>query len=156
MTVNLGEIKKQLVIEQVLSKISYGRKPIRAKELVGTLGKMVAAEPALGPIVLMAARAAYSDLDDAVQKRSWNSSLSMSQGSLNGLKFFVNNLFDFDNCPIRSAATEISVLSLIGPPSSFIKTGFVSNHLRTKDEHIWASYASSFATCAYSIKGPQL
>ena len=156
MTVRLGETKKQLILEQVLATISYGQKPIMAKELAGTLGKMVAAEPALGPIVLMAARAAYSDLDDAVQKRGWNSSLLMSQGSLNGLKFFADNFSDFDNCPIRSAATEISVLSIIGPPSSFIKTGFVSNHLRTEDEHIWASDASSFATCAYSIKGPQL
>ena len=32
----------------------------------------------------------------------------------------------------------------------------MANHLRTTDEKIWASDASAFATCAYSIKGPEL
>ncbi|XP_045028545.1 uncharacterized protein LOC116931312 [Daphnia magna] len=79
--------------------IAYGPKPILAKELAGTLGKMVSTEPALGPVVIMAARAAYIELDAAVQGRGW---------------------------------------------STFL------------EEKIWASDASGFATCAYSIKGEKL
>ncbi|KAI9553720.1 hypothetical protein GHT06_021652 [Daphnia sinensis] len=117
---------------------------------------MVSTEPALGPVVIMAARAAYIELDAAVQGRGWSTFLTMSTESLNGLNFFVENSSDFDNSLIRSAATETSVLSIIGPPSSFTKSSFVSNHARTQEEKILASDASGFAICAYSIKGEKL
>jgi hypothetical protein len=80
----------------------------------------------------------------------------MSKEAQDGLQFFVDNCSEFDNSPIRSAATEISVLSIIGPPSSFMKSSFVANHVRTNEEKIWASDASGYATCAYSIKGDHL
>ncbi len=37
-----------------------------------------------------------------------------------------------------------------------MKTSFVANHTRTTEEKIWASDASGYATCAYSIKGEHL
>ncbi|KZR97789.1 Uncharacterized protein APZ42_007139, partial [Daphnia magna] len=89
MTVRLSEAKKQHTIQQVLKTIAYGPKPILAKELAGTLGKMVSTESALGPVVIMAARAAYIELDAAVQGRGWSTFLTMSTESLNGLNFFV-------------------------------------------------------------------
>ncbi|KZS08446.1 Uncharacterized protein APZ42_027551 [Daphnia magna] len=156
MTVRLGETKKQLILRQVEETIDYGPKPILARDLASTLGKMVAMEPALGPVVIMAARAAYIDLDKAVQQRGWGTRLVMSEESIKGMKFIVENCYKFDNSPIRSATTELSVLSIIGPPSSFMKQSFVANHARTKEEKIWASDASGFATCAYSIKGEHL
>ena len=79
-----------------------------------------------------------------------------SKEAQDGLQFFVDNCSEFDNSPIRSAATEISVLSIIGLPSSFMKSSFVANHVRTNEEKIWASDASGYATCAYSIKGDHL
>ena len=134
----------------------YGSKLIPAREFAGTLGKIVSTEPALGPVVIMAARASYVDLDEAIRQRGWNTQLKMSRESLDGLKFFAENCDDFDNTPIRSSATEISVLSIIGPPSAFMKSSFVANHVRTDEEKIWASDASGYATCAYSIKGDHL
>lgn len=80
----------------------------------------------------------------------------MREESLNGLRFFAENCSRFDNSPIRSVATEVSVLSIIGPPSSFMKSSFVVNHVRTDEEKIWASDASGYATCAYSVKGEHL
>lgn len=156
MTVRLQEAKKRRILKRVWDTISHGSKPIPAKELAGTLGKMVATEPALGPIVVMTARASYAILEEATQKRGWGTKLIMSNEALNGLKFFAENCSDFDDSPIRSAATEISVLSIIGPPTSFIKSSFVANHVRTDDEKIWASDTSGYATCAYSIKGDHL
>ena len=35
-------------------------------------------------------------------------------------------------------------------------SSFVANHVRTDEEKIWASDASGYATCAYSIKGDHL
>lgn len=156
MTVRLQEAKKRRILQQVLETILNGFQPIPARELAGILGKMVATEPALGPIVVMTARASYSVLEEATQKRGWGTKLVMSKEALDGLKFFAENFSEFDNSPIRSASTEISVLSIIGPPSSFIKSSFVANHVRTDDEKIWASDASGYATCAYSIKGDHL
>jgi hypothetical protein len=157
MTVRLGDFKRQQVIKRVWETISYGtNSSLPAKELAGTLGKIVATEPALGPVVIMAVRAAYSKLDEAVQRRGWHTKLQMDKESIDGLIFFAKNCCSFDNAPIRSAATEISVLSIIGPPGDFIKNGFVANHTRTNKENIWASDASGFATCAYSVKGDHL
>ena len=156
MTVRLGEIKKQLILRRVKETIDYGSKPILARDLASTLGKIVATEPALGPVVIMAARAAYIDLDTAVQQRGWGTHLIISEESIAGIKFIAENFNKFDNSPIRSTATEISVVSIIGPPTSFMKQSFVANHVRTNEERIWASDASGFATCAYSIKGEHL
>lgn len=156
MTVRLGESKKERILHQVLETIAHSSRPILARELAGTLGKIVATEPALGPVVVMAARASYIDLEKATQEKGWGIRLTMSQESLDGLRFFAENCSKFDNTPIRSAATEISVLSIIGPPSSFMKSSFVANHVRTEEEKIWASDASGYATCAYSIKGDHL
>ena len=152
-TVRLGETKKEAHLVKVKNKIDYGSNLILARDLASTLGKIVATEPALGPVVVMAARAAYIELDMAVQQRGWGTRLVMSEESINGMTFFVENCHMFDNSPVRSAATEISVLSIIGPPSSFMKQSFVANHARTREQKIWASDASCFATCAYSIKG---
>ena len=122
MSVRLNETKRHRILQQVATTIEYGSTPIPARQLAKTLGKIVATEPALGPVVIMASRAAYSNLDDATTKRGWNTELKMSKEALDGLRFFVDNCSIFDNSPIRSAATEISVLSIIGPPDSFMKT----------------------------------
>jgi hypothetical protein len=156
MNVRLGDIKKQQILKQVWETIARGQNMLPAKELAGTLGKIIATEPALGPIVFMAARAAYLRLDEAVFNRGWHTQLTMDKESIDGLTFFAENCSTFDNAPIRTAATEISVLSIIGPPGDFIKRGFVANHTRTDKKKIWASDASGYATCAYSIKGDHL
>ena len=156
MTVRLGDAKRQQILKQVWETIAHGTKLLPAKELAKTLGKIVATEPALGPVVIMTARAAYSKLDEAVRCRGWHTWLQMDKESIDGLIFFAENCCSFDNAPIRSAATEISVVSIIGPPDNFIKKGFVANHTRTNKENIWASDASGFATCAYSVKGDHL
>jgi hypothetical protein len=156
MTVRLTDAKKQQILKQVWETISLASNKLPAKELAKTLGKIVATEPALGPVVIMAARAAYLRLDEAVCDRGWHTQLTMDKESIDGLTFFAENCSSFDNSPIRSAATEISVLSIIGPPDNFIKKGFVANHARTDNEKIWASDASGYATCAYSIKGDHL
>jgi hypothetical protein len=90
------------------------------------------------------------------RQKGWNKTFVMSQEAHDGLKFFVDNCPKFENSFIRSAATEIYVLSIIGPPSSFMKSSFVTNHVCMDDEKTWASDASGYMTCAYSIKGDHL
>jgi hypothetical protein len=87
---------------------------------------MIALEPALGGMPLMAARVAYIQLEQAVEEFGWSSgTLKMNDETISGLNFFLENMNRFDNSPIRTAANEVSVLSIIGPPDEFIYTGFV-------------------------------
>ena len=104
----------------------------------------------------MVARSSYAVLEEATRRKGCNTTVVMSQVAQDNLKFFADNCSKFDNSPIRSAATEISVLSIIGPPNTSMKSSFVANHVRTDEEKIWASDASGYATCAYSIKGDHL
>ena len=151
MTVRLKK-ERQEDIKQNVETMLKNTKPVHVKELAKTLGKMVATEPALGSMPLMASRAAYIQLDKKVEERGWNCYLSLDTEARAGMTFFSENMSIFDNTVIRTHSNEISVLSIIGPPNQFIKNSFVSNHLRTENEEIWASDASGFATCAYSIK----
>ena len=66
MTVRLTDVKKQQILKKVWETIFLGSNKLPVKELAKTLGKIVATEPALGPVVIMAARAAYLRLDEAV------------------------------------------------------------------------------------------
>ena len=156
MTVKMVEEKKAELIKAIETLIANRNKVIPTKDLAKNLGRMVATEPALGNAPLMCARAGYWQLEEITTEHGWHSSLTLSEETIEGLKFFVKNIDTFDNTPIRTAATSISVLSIIGAPSEFIKTGFVANHIRTADEKIWASDASGFATCAYSVSNPEL
>jgi len=152
LTVSLKPDKKEAIKQIILKTLDFKNGQIPVREFAKVLGKMVACEPALGQMPLMAARAAYIQLDGVTEVQGWKGFLTMDSETKRGLKFFVENMDRFDNTPIRAAAREISVISIIGPPNDFLKKKFISNHVRTKAEQIWASDASSFATCAYSIK----
>lgn len=157
MSVRLNTDKKKQITKAVKEVISFGKRHIHIKVLSKAVGQMVAAEPALGNMPLMAARAAYIQIDEIANDKGWNANLLLNEETLSGLKFFVENIDEFDNTPIRTAATELSVISIIGKPDEFIKTSFVANHVQFEGEKtIWASDSSSFATCAYSITGEKL
>ena len=47
----------------------------------------------------------------------------------------------------------MSVLSIIGPPSEFIKTQFIAKHTTEAEVKIWCGDASQDAVCAYSVMG---
>ena len=155
MRVQLIGDRKEAIKRNVEQTLANKARPIHVKELAKTLGKMVATEPALGTMALMAARAAYAQLDKVTEEKGWNSFLTMNEETTGGLTFFLENMSKFDNSVIRTSRNEISVISIIGPPDRFLKSSFVANHTRTHSEEIWASDSSGFATCAYSIKAKE-
>ena len=71
------------------------------RDLASKLGKIVATEPALGLVVVMAEIEAYIDLDKAVQQRGWVAPLIMSEESIANIKFLAENFNKFENSPIR-------------------------------------------------------
>ena len=157
MKVRLNQDKKEQIKAAVEEVIQFGTRFIHIKVLAKAVGQMIATEPALGNMPLMAARAAYIQIEETTDKEGWNANMLLSQETLAGLKFFTKTIDLFDNTPIRTASTEVSVISIIGEPDEFIKTSFVANHVRLEGEKtIWASDSSGFATCAYSIAGEQM
>ena len=86
MTVQLKEDRQADIKQQVLTLVQ-GTRPIHVKELAKALGKMVTTEPALGPMPLMAGRAAYIQLDKIVEEQGWNCNLILNTEARAGLKF---------------------------------------------------------------------
>ena len=156
MTVGLKKEKKAVLKKDIENLLARQNQIIQVKELAMVTGKLISTEPALGTMPLMAARAAYIQQEQTSAELGWNGTLMLSSETIAGLNFAIDNLDEFDNSPIRTTANEVSVLSIVGPPGNFIKTGFVAKHITTERDQIWASDASGFATCSYSIKGDNL
>jgi hypothetical protein len=151
MTVSLTEEKKKKLVSTVEETISALSKPIRVKKLAKCAGRMISTEPALGKLPLIAARPIYIEMEPEVDTKGWSSSIMTTLAVKESLEFFLNNLDMFDNTPIRSVARQISVLSIIGQPSSFMKHQFLPMHKVFGNPQIWAGDASAFAVCAYKV-----
>ena len=157
MTVRLTKDKQQELKNLMITTISNGtQKKIQAKTLAQVLGKLVSTEPALGSMPIMTARAGYAQLEETTNKNGWNATLNLNEDTLAALQFFLENFKQFDNTPFRTDNNTVSVLSIIGQPSNFIKSSFIKNHTRFDNEEIWASDASGFATCTYAVKGQKM
>jgi hypothetical protein len=64
-------------------------------------------------------------------------------------------LHEHDHQPIRATSTEIAVVSIIGPPSEFLKRRAIPNHRVAAQVEIWCGDASATAVCAYSVYSHQ-
>jgi hypothetical protein len=152
MSVNLTEEKAASLRENLTEMISTKGRWVTVKMLAKTLGKMISAEPALGTFPLIMARRAYSDLDGVVSTKGWKATIKLSKEVLEDLQTFLSQFQEHDGSPIRSASTAVSVISIIGPPSEFLKVRTIPNHVKNCSHDIWCGDASDVAVCAYSIK----
>jgi hypothetical protein len=64
-------------------------------------------------------------------------------------------LHEHDHQPIRTTSTDISVVSIVGPPSDFLKHKVMPNHKVADHVEVWCGDASAVAVCAYSITSSQ-
>jgi len=152
MAVGLTEEKKGGLRKAVTEVIQHGRKSMRVKVLARCLGKMVSAEPALGSFPLITARQAYQDLEKEVKRKGWNSSVNLSQDAIASLGVFLERFEEFNFTPIKTPATAISVISILGPPTEFMKLEVIPNHVREASKEVWCGDASQFAVCSYALK----
>jgi hypothetical protein len=152
MTVHLTPEKRASLQKSLEEIISFERRYMSAKTLASGLGRMISAEPALGSFPLIHARAAYADLEQAVNQHGWKASLQLSDASISAIKEFLQNISEYDGAPIKSTHTSISVVSIIGEPSNYLKTKVIPNHVIEKNIEVWCSDASAVAVCAYSVQ----
>lgn len=153
MTVRLTEDKKSQVIHAAKEMEAAVGRYLRVKDLASLVGKVAAAEPALGSLVPFTTRRAYGEIEAEVGKSGWSSKVKISTELAEDFRVFRMRIDEFNGTPIRTQATEVSVVSIIGEPSEFVKQKFIKNHKREKEIEIWAGDASATAVCAFSVMG---
>jgi len=89
-----------------------------------------------------------------VSQFGWSGHSSLDDASKAEISFIWRNLKFFHGYPAQSPATEVSVVSIIGPPEEFLSKLQIQGHRAIGTQCVWASDASAFGTFAYSIKSP--
>jgi hypothetical protein len=148
--------EKKIQIRQVAKEVqSAAGRFLRVKDLASLVGKVVATEPALGSLIPIMTRRVYSEIDEAVNKAGWGSKIRISEEVSEDFKEIIQRLNEFDGTPIRTQATQMSVVSIIGEPSDFLKEKFLQNHRQSQETEIWVGDASASAVCAFSVTAKQ-
>ncbi len=62
---------------------------------------------------------------------------------------------EFNFTRIKTPATAISVISILGPPTEFMKLEVIPNHVREASKEVWCGDASQFAVCSCSFKADE-
>ena len=87
-----------------------------------------------------------------MQKQGWKARIKMPAEVATDFRKFISQIEKHDGAPITSAATAVSVLSIIGEPTQFLKAKVIPNHIKTEQKAIWCLDALQWAVCAYFIK----
>lgn len=130
--------------------------PQKVKEVASITGMMESFRPAFGPIVQICARSSFGWIARLVDGVGWQGSGMLEEECKAELRFFEANLEFFHGYPAQTPSTEVSVVSIIGPPEEFLSKHWLQGHLVNGTPCVWASDASAFGTYAYSIKGPAI
>jgi hypothetical protein len=155
MTVSLPEAKKAQLLQLSRDLAASGGRCLKAKELASMVGKLTAAEPALGNFATIMGKRAYGILEEAVSRQGWRGTVRISAEVAADFRTVGEQLAEHDHHPIRSKATEISVVSIIGPPTDFLKRKFLPNHKTEGQVEVWCGDASATAVCAFSVTSNQ-
>lgn len=151
MSVRLGKEKEISLRQRVTLAIEREGKRMSAKDLAKVLGKMVSTAPALGKISLIFARTGYALLEETVDTRGWSASLTITKEVVESLKLFLDSITEFNGNPISHTDQAVSLLSLVGPPDTFLTGKVLPTHVKDLPKKVFVSDASDVAVCAYSM-----
>jgi len=155
MTVSLTEDKKLQLRQLAKELASSAGRSLKTKDLASMIGKVAATEPALGNFSRIMTRRAYYDLDKAVLEWGWSGKIQITEEVASDFQTLAAHLEEYDHTPIRSKATEMSVVAVVGPPSDFLKKKTLQNHKAAAQKEVWCGDASAEAVCAYSVTSGQ-
>ena len=150
MSVKLTNKKKAELSRSLEEVMSARNRFVPTRFLASVIGKAIASEPATGPLVQVMLRRAYGQLEEHVQKEGWKTTIKVSEEIAEDFTELQQRVRDSEGYPIRTEATNVSVVSIIGEPSEFLKTKVIRQHLRQESREIWCGDASAVAVCAYS------
>ena len=150
MSLSIAETKVE-DIKQAIQEALTG--PVSAKTVAKAVGKLIAAEPALGPVVQLLSRGAQSELAQATET-SWNVRLELSTGAADSLQEMQESLETFNGYPILNMATAQTLDSYIASTPETANRQAPVQLLQIKSTAEYATVAgdaSAVATCAMEI-----
>ena len=146
--------EKMKDIKQALEEITQElEKLIQAKKVAKAVGKLVAAEPAFGPVVQLLSRAAQAELAEATQV-SWRVTMMLSKEARQSLKIMTDMLEGYNGFPIKNMATAKRLDCFIEPSKEAGKKEAPAPFLRLQDtvpRTTLAGDASVVGTCALEV-----
>ena len=83
--------------------------------MASVLGKLLALEPAVGPVVQLLTRVAQRDLSESVEIGGWSTKMKCSADALASLQTLLQEIDFFNGQGIKSEETALSLQSVIGP-----------------------------------------
>ena len=126
---------------------------VKAKEIARAVGKLIAAEPALGPVVQLMTRYAQAELAQATENH-WNVRVQLSEAAKQSLNDMSKTIEEHNGYPIKNIATARRLDSFVEAsletegkeaPAPLLRLS------RTSKPPILAGDASAVATCAYQV-----
>jgi len=153
MAVYLTQDKKKKLLSTSEALTEAAGTYIQVKDLARYVGTIASAEPALGPFTSVMTRRMHSAIAEISETQGWQARVRISQEIADDAREFGRLLDKFDGTAIRTSNTAMSVLSIVGPPSEFIKKQYIDRHNTEAEIKIWCGDASQNAVCAYSVMG---
>ena len=101
-------------LKEIIAEIVHSiEDTIKAKELARVIGKIIASEKALGPIVRIMLRSTMVSLDYAVLSRGWDTYVNLNDTIKTDLQFISDNMDEDNGQPIVNYKTGISLNDLL-------------------------------------------
>ena len=113
MTIKAQQHKLEAV-RQAIERLLAVRGPLEAKVIASVIGKIMALEAALGPVVQLLSRGAKMDLAEAVESFGWKAKLVLSDTARSSLVSLLKDMDFFNDRPFTPRQTQrLSGLSLM-------------------------------------------
>ena len=123
---------------------------VEARIVASVIGKIIALEPALGPIVQLLSRAAQMDLAEAVEERGWKAKVTFSSMARHSLSLFLDNMEDFNGAAIKSTVNATPLKAILQDCDK--ETPLHGRH-NWSEIAVAAGDASDKAVCAFGVRG---
>ena len=154
MTVSLTRGKKERLLADLNDLVKSRGRHLPLKHLAAVLGRVVAYECGIGPSSLILLRRSYHLLESLVSRSGWQANVRITDEVAQDMTTLIGKVSAAEGYPIRTKSRELAVVSLIGPPSDFMKTKVIPQHVQNRQSEIWSGDASAIAVCAYSCTDP--
>ena len=115
MQVKMTKYRAELLVKSLEEIIGSRNRFVPLKFLAAVAGRAIANEAALGPIVHIQLRRTYQEIEAIVERRGWSSNIRITDKVAFDLEHLKSKVQKMKGFPIRTEATAISVVSIIGP-----------------------------------------
>ena len=109
----MTDFKKDQLIRALEEVISSEHRYIPVKFLATVVGKLIASEPALGPVVQIMLRRTYHQMETHVERKGWSSNIQVSSEMVEDAVVLKRETEGSAGYPIRTEATALSVVALV-------------------------------------------